>query len=136
MTDIARVASASLDLSTAMFAPQITGLVAGEDLSPCAPCYIKAADGKVYECNGSANNALAQVIGFTARTVKSGEPVTLFREGARMKYGSGLTIGAIYYLSTNSGELQTTASTGDSAGVAIAITATDIVIIRANGKGG
>jgi len=136
VTDITRVASASIDISTAMFAPQISGLVAGEDLDAVAPCYIKPGDGKVWEANGSADNDAAEVVGFTARAVDAGEPVTLFGAGARFKFGSGLTIGAIYFLSTNKGELQTTASTGDSTGVAKAITATDIVVIRANGIGG
>ena len=44
MADVAKSAAASLDASTGMFAPVVTGnLYAGEALSAVAPCYIKGA---------------------------------------------------------------------------------------------
>jgi hypothetical protein len=134
MALITRASDASIDTSTAMYAPQIAGLLAGEDLSPVAPCYVKAADGKVYQANGTAANEAAKCYGFTARTVKAGEPVTLFGAGTRYRYGTGLSIGTVYYVGATAGRLDNAATVGDAVGVAVALTATDIVIIRANGK--
>jgi hypothetical protein len=62
--------------------------------------------------------------------------VTLFGYGARFKYGSGLTPGALYFVGATAGRLDTAATTGDAAGVAVALDTTDIMVIRANGKGG
>lgn len=129
MTLVTRSATASIDASTAMFAPQLTGLVAGEALDLCSACFIHT-DGKVYMANATAANAEAVIAGFTARAVSSGEPVTLLGEGTRLKYGSGLTPGAILYLAATDGKLDTAATTGDAVGVARAVTATDIVILR------
>lgn len=130
MSLVTRSSSASLDTVTAMKAPQITGLYAGEDLDIAAPCYIKSSDGKVYMSNGTAANEAAEVIGFSARAVKSGEPVTVFGKGARFQYGSSLTPGDVYYVGATKGRLDTAATTGDAVGVAQAITSTDIRVIR------
>jgi hypothetical protein len=119
-----------MDTSTGMFAPQITGMVAGEDLTVAAPCYIKASDGKVYQSNGTAAAEAAKVDGFTPRAVKANQPVTLFGKGARFSYGSGLTIGATLYVAATAGGLDTAATTGDAVGVARVLTATDIRVIR------
>jgi hypothetical protein len=119
-----------MDVSTGMYAPQISGLYAGEDLDPAAPCYIKSADGKVYMSNGTSANEAAEVVGFTPRSVKSGQPVTLFGDGARFFYGSGLTPGDKYYIGATKGRLDASTTTGDSVGVAQAITSTDIRVIR------
>ncbi len=132
MALVTRLATASIDTSTARNAPQITGLYAGEDLDLCAPCYIKSADGKVYMSNGTAANEAAEFAGFTPRAVKSGEPVTLFGFGTRMRYGSDLTPGTVYYIGATKGRLDTDATTGDWIGVAQAISATDIVVIRSH----
>jgi hypothetical protein len=121
-----------MDASTAMYAPQITGLVAGENLDVAAPCYIKSSDGKVYMCNGTAANEAAEFAGFTPRAVISGQPVTLFGFGTRFRYGSGLTPGDVFYMGATAGRLDTAATTGDSMGLATAITATDVVVSRAN----
>jgi hypothetical protein len=129
MATITRVTAASVDASTAMFAPQITGLIAGEALDACAPCYVKAADGKVYMSNGTAANAAAKVDGFTPRSAAAGEAITLFGPGTRMRYGSGLTPSADYYLSATAGRLDDAATTGGTAIIARAITATDIVVM-------
>lgn len=134
MALLTRATDASLDASTGMFAQQITGLVAGEDLDVAAPCYIKASDGKVYMSNGTAANEAAKCYGFTPRAVKSGQPVTLFGLGSRFKYGSGLTPGANYFVGATAGRLDTAATTGDAVGVATAIDTTDIMVQRANGK--
>lgn len=133
MALITRATNASLDASTGMFAPQITGLMAGENLDIVAPCYIKAADGKVYMSNGTAANEAAKFHGFTPRATLAGQPVTLYALGARFGYGSGLTPGAKYYIGATAGRLDTAATTGDAVGVAFAVTDKDIIVTRAAG---
>ena len=130
MALVTRDARASMDTSTGMIAPQITGLIAGEDLDPAAPCYIKAADGKVYMSNGTAANEAATFAGFTPKTVKAGEPVTLFALGTIFRYASGLTPGAKLYIGATAGRLDTAASVGDAVGVARVLTAETIQVTR------
>jgi len=130
MALLTRAADASVDASTAMFAPQISGLVAGEAIAACAACYVKAADGLVYNSNGTAADAAAKVDGFSAQAATAGQGVTLFGPGLRMRYGTGLTIAALYYLGTTAGRLDTAATTGGTVAVAKAITSTDVVIIN------
>ena len=130
MALVTRATSASMDAATGMYAPQITGLVAGEDLDVAAPCYIKTSDGKVYMSNGTAATEPAEIVGFTPRAVKSTQPVTLFGKGTRFSYGTGLTIGDKLYIGATAGRLDTAATTGDALGVAQIITATDIRITR------
>lgn len=132
MALITRAATASMDASTGMFAPQLTGLLAGEALDVAAPCYIKSSDGKVYMTNATSANEAAEVAGFTPRAVGIGQPVTLFGVGARFSYGTGLTPGNILYAGATAGRLDSAATTGDAFGVAQVVTATDIVIIRCN----
>lgn len=127
---VTRASTAQMDVSTGQFAPQITGLVAGEDLDVAAPCYIKSSDGKVYMSNGTAANEAAEVAGFAPRAVKSGQPVTLFGQGTRFGYGSGLTPGDVLYVGATAGRLDTAATVGDPEGVAQVITATDIRVLR------
>jgi hypothetical protein len=124
-----------LDASSGMYAPQISdGLVAGEDIGSATqaitPCYIKGSDGKVYQADGTAANEKARLAGFAARYAKTGEPVTLFGIGTKFEYSTGLTPGALYYLGTTAGRLDTAATTGDAVGVAQAVTATMIRVTR------
>lgn len=131
MALITRASTASMDVSTGMFAPQITGLMAGEVLDVAAPCYIKSSDGLVYMSNGTAATEPAEIIGFTARAVAAiGQPVTLFGKGARFSYGTGLTPGDILYIGATAGRLDSAATTGDAVGVAQVLTATDIRVTR------
>ena len=126
---------ASVDASTTMFAPQVTGLIAGENLLACAPCYIKTSDGKVYMSNGTALNEAAEFVGFCPRAALAGQPVTLFGFGARMRYAaSGLNPGDILYIGATAGRLDTAPTTGDTVagGTAQVISATDIRVIRAH----
>ncbi len=116
-------------------------LYAGENLDAVSPCYIKGSDGKVYMCDGVASAEPAKFHGFVARQTNLGEPVTLFGAGSRFKYSSGMTPGATLYLAasdayTGAGNLQTTASTGDTKGTAFAVSATDIVVCRTDPKNG
>ena len=132
MALITRASDAQIDMSSALYAAQIPDLVAGEDLDVAAPCYIKSSDGKIYMSNGTAANEAAEVVGFSARAVKSGQPVTLFGKGARFRYGSGLTPGDKYFIGATAGRLDTAATTGDAVGVAQAVTAKDIRVTRDN----
>lgn len=130
MADLTKV-SASLDTSSGMFAPQISGdLYAGEALGVAVPCYIKAADGKVYQSNGTALNEAAKFDGFTARACRIGEAVTLFGIGTRFRYGSGLTIGTDLFVSATAGNLSDTATTGGVRAIARVITSTDIRVTK------
>lgn len=129
MALITRASDASIDISTAMFAPQIADLEAGEDLDAAAPCYINSSDGKVYMTNGTAANEAAEFVGFTPRAAKAGQPVTLFGLGTRFRYGSGLTPGDKYYAATTAGRLDTVATIGGTTALARAVTSTDIVVI-------
>ncbi len=129
MSLVTRSASASMDRN--QFKQVAAGnLYAGEDLDVAAPCYIKASDGKVYMSNGTANNEAATFAGFVARACKSGEPVSLFGDGSRFRYASGMTPGAILYIGATKGRLDTAATVGDLNGTAQAINATDIVVRR------
>ncbi len=140
MTVVTRGASLSIDTGQAV--QVVAGnIYAGEDLDAVAPCYIKS-DGKIYMCDGVADAEAAKFVGFTAREIKSGEPVTLFGCGSRFKYGSGLTPGAMLYLAAvdiynnDAGRLDTAATTGDTKGTAMVVSATDILVCRVDPKSG
>jgi hypothetical protein len=133
MALVTPAADLSVDASLALTCPQISGdLFAGEDLLAGAPCYIKNADGLVYQSNGTAATEPAGIDGFTPRAVKSGEPVTLLGIGNRIRYAAAgtLTPGAKLYIGATAGRLDTAATTGDAVGVARAINDTDIRITR------
>lgn len=131
MADLVKVAQASLDTSSGMFAPQRCGdLYAGEALGAVVPCYIKASDGKVYQSNGTAANEAAKFDGFTPRACRIGDAVTLVGIGARFRYGTGLTIGADLFVSATAGALSDTATTGGVRAIARVMTSTDIRVTK------
>lgn len=118
MADVTRSSKASVDPVSAMYAPQLSeGLVAGEALPACAPCYVDD-DGKVWLCDGTALNAKTIVDGITARQVNANEPVTLFGNGVKFSLTDAPITKTIrtLYLSANKGEWSTTATTGDPQG--------------------
>lgn len=130
MALLTRALDASVDASTAMFAEQISGKVAGEDIdTACNACYV-AADGLVYMSNGTAANAAAKVDGFNAQPAKAGQGVTLLGRGLRMRYGTGLTPAALYYLGTTAGRLDTATTTGGTVALCKAIDTTDIRVVN------
>lgn len=126
MADLVKDARASLDASTGMYAGQIPDLIAGEALGAVVPCYIKAADGKVYQSNGTAVNEAAKFDGFTARAVSIGQAVTLFQAPARFRYGTALVPGTPLFVSATAGKLADAATVGGLTPVARVINATDI----------
>ena len=110
--------------------PASLGLVAGEALLTAAPCYIKTSDGKVYMSNGTAANEAARVSGFTGKSYAINEPVSLWGRGVIFEYGTGLVIGTTYFIGATAGRLDNAATVGDAVGVARAVTATHIRVIR------
>lgn len=133
MAVVTKAAAASMDASTGMFAGQISGdLYAGEALGAVAPCYIKAADGKVYQSNGTAATEPAKFDGFTPCAYAAGDAVALYNVGARFQYGAGLTPGTDLYVAATAGALDTAATTGGVRPVARVINDTDIRCTRAS----
>lgn len=130
MALLTRGANASGDTTHLIKVPQISGdEYAGEALDACAPCYKRASDGLWYMSNGTAADEAARCMGFTARAVAAGQPVTIYRLGARFGYGSGLTIGQRLYVGATAGRLDNAPTTGGLDPVAEVITPTDIQVI-------
>ena len=129
MAVVARDANAGMDASTAMVLPNIAGLIAGANLV-VGPCYIKAADGLVYNSDGTAANEAAKIDGFCWRAALAGQPITLLAKGARLRWGSGLTPGQDLFIAAVAGGLDSAATTGGTVAVARAINDTDIRITR------
>lgn len=128
MALVTRDPAASPDGSTGMFAPQISGLLAGENIEPAQPCYIKS-DGTVWLANGTAADALAKVRGFATRSTRAGQPVTLYGRGARFRYATAMTPGIDLFLFTTAGTLGDAATTGGTVPIAFAVSATDIIVL-------
>ena len=138
MAQVARAADASLDASTGMLAPQVPDLIAGENIDPAAPCHIRRADGRVYMSTGAQAGAAAtaaeleaaRFLGFSAKAARAGRPVTLFNAGARFRYATGgLAINQKYFIDTAKGRLNDAATTLGTTAVAMAVNATDVVIV-------
>lgn len=132
MADVVKdIATAGFDTSTGMFAPQIAGnMTAGEDLDAASPCYIKAADGKVYMSIGTAINEAARMDGFTGKAYKAGQSVTLLGIGQRLKYSAGTLVpGARLFVGSAKGVLADAATTGGLVTIAAAINSTDIRVV-------
>lgn len=126
MADLTRNTAPSLATVLPPAGNRLTGLVAGEAITVGDLCYIKS-DGKIWKTNGTAATAPAKVRGIALESAAVGEPVTL-GHGIAVEYSTGLTPGADYYASTNAGLLSTTATTGGTAPVAFALTATKIFV--------
>lgn len=130
MSLVTRSSKASLDANQAF--QSLAGALAGADIDLFAPCYLKSSDSLVYMSNGAAANEAAEFIGFSARSIKSGEPVTLFGQGTRFRYGSGLTLGDVFYIGATAGRLDTAATTGDTMGTVVVVSDTDVMITRSS----
>lgn len=128
MADIAK--SGTPSLATTLPGPENTigGLLAGQAIAAGDACYVKS-DGKIWKATGAAANAAAVVNGFAAKAASSGEAVTLLRD-VTFHYGSGLTPGAVYYLSgATAGALADAASTGGVNPIGFAVDATRVRLI-------
>ncbi len=125
MADITKVGTPSLcSVLPNASANKISGLEAGEAIAAGDVCYIKS-DGKVWKATGAAANAAARVAGWALVAAAAGQGVTLLFE-VNIEYGSGLTPGALYYLSANAGLIADAASTGGTSPIAQALSATKI----------
>ena len=122
-------ADVDLEVRMGQRCPVLSGLVAGEALLAGAPCYIAAADGKVYMSDGTADNEAARFFGITPTDYLAGEPVSLYGPGARLRYAaSGLTVGPLF-AATTAARFDTAATTGGTAPVAVVLSATDIQVV-------
>lgn len=137
MAQIARATDASLDASTGMLAPQIPDLLAGENIEAVAACHIKA-DGRVYMSSGAQAGAAptageteaARFVGFSAKAARAGRPVTMFNAGARFRYATGgLTPNRKYFIDTAKGRLNDAATTLGTTAIAMAVNASDVVVV-------
>jgi uncharacterized membrane protein YuzA (DUF378 family) len=128
MALVTRSTTASMDANQAE--QVFSGGIAGEALDLCATCYLKTSDGLIWMTNATGSNEAAEVLGFTPRAVAIGQPVTLFGDGTRFKYGTGLTPGNVLYAAATAGRLDTAATAGDAFGAAIVLTDTDIMVQR------
>lgn len=130
MAEIAKSGTPSYSSIAPPQSSTIVGLLAGEAIAAGDACRINAADGRVYRASGAAANANARVSGFAAVAAPAaGDPVTLLCDG-NINYGSGLTIGALYYLSgTVAGGLADVASVGGTKAIAYAVDATRVRIL-------
>ncbi|MGK2898626.1 MAG: hypothetical protein ACSLE9_08045 [Burkholderiaceae bacterium] len=124
MANVTKVGTPSLSSVLPPQNDQIAGLLAGEAILAGDLCYIKS-DGKVWKSDGSAVAAAANVDGMALRAAAVGEAVTLVFN-VNVRYGSGLTPGARYYLSTDAGLIADAPSTGGTDPIAFAIDATRI----------
>ncbi len=124
-------ASASIDPVTAQWASQVSGLKAGEALKNAAFVYV-ASDGDINESIVGSGSATVGVVG---RQVVSGEPATVFGAGTIIgQYSAGMTPGTILFLSdTDPGSVEDAATVADIKGVAIVLTATDLLVTRTDG---
>lgn len=123
-----RSTTPSIDSIQGVKAPYLSALVAGEPLDALAACYIKS-DGTVWMSDGTSDNAAAKCHGFTPTSYASGAPVSIYGPGTRAEYGSGLTPGAPLYVAATAGRLDDAPTTGGLAPVAVAVSATEIVVI-------
>ena len=128
MPDVARRTRPSIDAATAMYAGQISGLVAGEDIAEGDFTKIRASDGRLIRTTGVAGEVVA---GMAPRTARTGEPLTIYGINTRAGYGTALTPGQALYLSATAGRLGDAAAVAGNPPVAVAVNATDILIIRA-----
>lgn len=132
-TIVTKSADASVDTTTAMLAPQISGLECGEDIpAPMTPLRLDSTTGQVFRASAAVANANARVVGFSARKGKTGQPMTVYGLGLVGKYSDGnLTPGMILFLGETVGTLSSIATTADAVGIAQAVDPYNIRITRA-----
>lgn len=124
----------NIDAKSARRAPQLSGLVAGEDGIKAGMAVRVDSNGEVLMSNASADDVNAQCDGIAARDADSGEPITVYGVGIRLQYddGGGLTPPNTLFVGATDGRLDNTATTGDATGVARVVSSTDIVFERYN----
>jgi transcription elongation GreA/GreB family factor len=123
---------AKLDgIDTSLTTISQTTLTAGETITGATlpvPVVQLAADGELYKCDGNDTAKMA-FIGFAVSNSTDGQPIQF--QGAGVVGGfSGLTVGAEYYVQDAAGTIGTTPSTTMPIRVGIAVSATQIFIMR------
>lgn len=99
--------------------------LAYEDIQSNDACY-RRSDGTIALASGAAANAAAKILGYAFMAASAGEAVTLMHDVVMGGY-SGLTPGALYYLSASvTGGLATTSTTGGTKACGQAVDATRI----------
>lgn len=130
MSIVTKIDRAHADTHSIMYAPQIPGLVAGEDLPPASMCKIDATTGKVMLAADGDDFA-----GMNLDDKKAGEPVTLYGVGATYQYTApgGLTPGQKLYLAAaaDKGKLNNAVVTAGVRPVAQAVDGKHIRIVAA-----
>ena len=125
MANITISARASVDANTAMVAAQVSGLLAGEDIAAGTPVYIKASDNKLYKY--ASGEAFA---GIAARTVKTGQALTVFGIGTRFHASDTALTANTYYVGA-AGTISDAATAVDARGAFIRVSANDLLVVAA-----
>jgi hypothetical protein len=107
----------------------IKTVVAGEALTANDACYIDASDGKAYKTDSDVSTKVG-FVGFAQENASSGANVNLIHSG-QMTGLSGMTIGAIYYLSGTAGAITSTAPS-NAIRVGVALSASVLKIDKNN----
>lgn len=124
MAAITISANASMDGSTAQLAMQLSGKVAGEDINAGQPVYLKQSDDKIYKF------ATGKIfIGVASRTVKAGEPLTVFGLNTRFYVSSTALTGDLYYVNV-AGAIDTADTADDTMGAFARVSANDLMIVK------
>jgi hypothetical protein len=111
-----------------MYAGQISGLVAGENILAGDFTFIAAGTGRLMKTTGAAGQIVA---GAAPRDANTNEPLTVYNINCRVGYATALTPGQKLYLSATAGRLGDAPAVAGDPPVAIAVNATDIFITRA-----
>jgi len=121
----------SPDLVSAQSGMRITGLFAGETLTEGQAVYL-ASDGTLKKAVSTqcAPANQAEFLGLVLHGAVAGEPCTVFGRGCRVKYSTGMTPGALLWVSATAGALYDAKVASADIPAAIALSATDIMIIR------
>ena len=111
----------------------ISGILAGEALSKLDSVYIKGADGKAYKTitSASAVDGSSAYMGFVFADTASGQPCDIVKH-ATASYSTGLTPGALFYVSGSAAILSDADLSGSTVvenPIAQAITSTEIYIM-------
>jgi len=95
-------------------------------------CRVNSA-GAIVPSDGTLADAAAAVHGVSLRQANSGEPVSIYGIGTVFQWTSAgtLTPGAAYFvLGDAAGGVDDSATTGDSTGVFVAVSTTDLMLVK------
>ncbi len=130
-TVVVKSAAASIDTTTAMVAPQVSHRILAVDCpGPMTPLRMHT-DGLLYLATAAAANASAVIFGWSARSGKAGQTMTVYGVGLVGKYSDGtLTPSAKLYLGETAGAVSSIATTGDAVGCLQAIDEYNVRVTR------